>query len=81
MIFDSLKELKPNPLPHTSTLAVLARTCRLFSEPALDVLWSHLPSIGPLLRLFPEDKWANSYDASKEMYTVVRGTWHPSLRT
>lgn len=35
------------------TLASLARTCHLFSSPALDVLWHDLYSFDPLLKLFP----------------------------
>jgi hypothetical protein len=34
-------------------LAVLARTCRIFQDPALDRLWSVLYSPAPLLRLLP----------------------------
>ncbi|EIW79738.1 hypothetical protein CONPUDRAFT_144914 [Coniophora puteana RWD-64-598 SS2] len=36
-------------------LASLARTCRILSEPALDALWSILPSLVPLLTVFPAD--------------------------
>ena len=35
------------------TLASLARTCHLFSSPALDVLWHDLYSFDPLLNVFP----------------------------
>lgn len=36
------------------TVARLARTCKVFKEPALDILWSELGSLLPLIRLFPE---------------------------
>ncbi|KAF8553691.1 hypothetical protein OG21DRAFT_1207014 [Imleria badia] len=35
------------------TLASLARTCHLFSSPALDALWHDLDSFDPLLKIFP----------------------------
>ncbi|KAF8123023.1 hypothetical protein EV363DRAFT_1455953 [Boletus edulis] len=35
-------------------LAVLARTCRAFKDPALDVLWEVLHSLYPLVRCLPE---------------------------
>ncbi|KAF8433869.1 hypothetical protein L210DRAFT_3554750 [Boletus edulis BED1] len=38
----------------TSDLAALARTCRAFKEPALDVLWSVLIDLSPLTRCLPE---------------------------
>ncbi|KAF8142030.1 hypothetical protein EV363DRAFT_1150353 [Boletus edulis] len=38
----------------TSDLAALARTCRAFKEPALDVLWEDLNDLSPLLRCVPE---------------------------
>lgn len=47
----------------TQTLASLARTAKIFLEPALDALWSRIPGITPLLRLLPSDLW--------EIYQVV----------
>ncbi|KAG1783223.1 hypothetical protein EV702DRAFT_247715 [Suillus placidus] len=38
----------------TSTLAALARTCRTFKEPALDILWQQLNGFEPLISCFPE---------------------------
>ena len=35
-----------------STLVSLAQTCRAFSEPSLDHLWSKLDSLKPLIRCF-----------------------------
>ncbi|KAG8213543.1 hypothetical protein J3R82DRAFT_10188 [Butyriboletus roseoflavus] len=43
----------PNRLSFTTDLAVLARTCRAFKEPALDVLWSELVDLSPLVRCLP----------------------------
>ena len=38
----------------TADLAALARTCRTFKEPALDVLWSELIDLSPLAFCLPE---------------------------
>lgn len=38
----------------TADLAALARTCRTFKEPALDVLWSELIDLSPLAYCLPE---------------------------
>ncbi|KAF8550892.1 hypothetical protein OG21DRAFT_1487398 [Imleria badia] len=38
----------------TADLAALARTCRRFKEPALDVLWTELVNLSPLARCLPE---------------------------
>lgn len=35
------------------TVARLARTCKAFNEPAMDVLWNELDSFLPLIGLFP----------------------------
>ncbi|KAJ7184806.1 hypothetical protein C8R46DRAFT_466922 [Mycena filopes] len=40
-----------------TTLAALARTCKAFQDPALDVLWRFQVDLVPALRLFPEDLW------------------------
>ena len=39
------------------SLAKLARTCRMFSEPSLDLLWRAQGSLIPLLRTMPADLW------------------------
>ncbi|EIW78534.1 hypothetical protein CONPUDRAFT_167528 [Coniophora puteana RWD-64-598 SS2] len=42
-------------VPADKDLSALARVCKSFSNPALDVLWSALGSIVPLLRCLPSD--------------------------
>ncbi|OJA13364.1 hypothetical protein AZE42_04504 [Rhizopogon vesiculosus] len=37
-----------------STIAALARTCRAFKEPALDVLWKNMDRLKPLISYLPE---------------------------
>ena len=38
----------------SADLASLARTCRAFKEPALDILWEVLDDLTPLARCLPE---------------------------
>ncbi|EGO04127.1 hypothetical protein SERLA73DRAFT_69903 [Serpula lacrymans var. lacrymans S7.3] len=65
------------------SLAVLARTCRLFSDPALDVLWADLHDVEPILRCLPEDIWSGTGDSlclrrplcSKDL-TIIRQYTH-----
>ncbi|OCH93729.1 hypothetical protein OBBRIDRAFT_789933 [Obba rivulosa] len=40
-----------------AALAVLARTCHVLSEPALDVLWEEPHCFADLVRCLPEDTW------------------------
>ncbi|KIJ62188.1 hypothetical protein HYDPIDRAFT_95105 [Hydnomerulius pinastri MD-312] len=42
---------------HRPTLAVLARTCRVFNSAALDVLWANLGSFARLIMCLPQDLW------------------------
>ena len=39
---------------YTADLAVLARTCQTFKEPALNLLWKELVDLSPLARCLPE---------------------------
>jgi hypothetical protein len=39
----------------SSTLARLARTCKAFTEPALDNLWHYQTSLVPLILCLPQD--------------------------
>ena len=60
------------------TVAALARTCKTFSEPALDGLWHSLLTIGPLLRTFPEDVWQETVatidrDGNPMTWDIVSG--------
>lgn len=43
------------------TLASLARTCRTFSAPALDLLWMRLDSLDPLIKVLPNRIWAKKH--------------------
>ncbi|KAJ6483516.1 hypothetical protein C8R47DRAFT_1132468 [Mycena vitilis] len=41
----------------SARLATLARTCKAFSSPALDLLWRNQRSLLPLLRCMPDGVW------------------------
>lgn len=43
----------PERLPDRSDLIALSSTCRVFKEPALDVLWTELKDVTPLARCLP----------------------------
>jgi len=43
--------------PRTATLPALARACKDFTEPALDITWRSLPSLVPLLACIPLHRW------------------------
>ena len=57
LIFESVThcdvQLYQGPQVSKKTLASLARTCHLFSSPALDILWHDLYSFDPLIKLLP----------------------------
>ena len=40
---------------HRSHLPVVARICRAWEKPALDVLWKSIDDLLPLIDLFPQD--------------------------
>ncbi|KAF8441724.1 hypothetical protein L210DRAFT_3644963 [Boletus edulis BED1] len=50
-------------------LASLARTCRAFKEPALDVLWEELRDLSPLTRCLPETSHQLSPDNRKRSFS------------
>lgn len=55
------------------TLAILARTCRMFRDPALNVLWHTIRDIRPLLLIFPAHIWTEEPPKRGEplVYTLV----------
>ncbi|KAJ7226753.1 hypothetical protein GGX14DRAFT_488260, partial [Mycena pura] len=40
-------------------LAALARTCKIFKEPALDALWRSQHTLDNILRLLPSNAWSH----------------------
>lgn len=55
------------------SLTVLARTCRLFYEPALNAIYWDLPGLQPLIERLPHDLWSTR---SGEL--VIRGPLRPN---
>ena len=51
-VLDSLEGVYCDGGERRQTLLVLAQTCRAFSEPSLDRLWSRLDSLTPLIQCF-----------------------------
>ena len=45
-----------------SDLPAVARTCRAFKEPALDILWEHLVDLSALARCLPEASYQSQAD-------------------
>jgi hypothetical protein len=50
-----MHDYKMRPVQQSVTLASLARTCRAFEGPALDVLWREIEGLRPLLCTMPSD--------------------------
>ena len=40
-----------------ATLVSLARSCKVFHEVAIQVLWDELRDLSPLIKCLPEDAW------------------------
>ena len=64
--------------PRASTAAALARTCRRFLEPGLNVAWSDLNDISALLRVLPEDLWVLERPKGWRPFFRPRGLVRPS---
>ena len=47
----------PELLSRRNTLTALALTCRLLYDPAMDILWSALESLAPLVQCISSDAW------------------------
>ncbi|KAJ6451511.1 hypothetical protein C8R47DRAFT_1061856, partial [Mycena vitilis] len=69
-------DIRPTPYPWQSranraALSALARSCRMFSDPALDVLWNYQDALDPFLRLFPQDLF-RSRDEPEITWSILR---------
>ncbi|KAF8124937.1 hypothetical protein EV363DRAFT_1177218 [Boletus edulis] len=51
-------------------VAALARTCRAFKEPALDVLWEELFELSPLVRCVPEASLSSKYSIHRSLTRI-----------
>lgn len=59
-----------DPAGGRETVAALARTCRAFEDPALDVLWRTLPSLASLVQIMPSDAWEIKSETRQVDYSV-----------
>ncbi|KAJ6487555.1 hypothetical protein DFH09DRAFT_1105816 [Mycena vulgaris] len=59
-------------------LARLARTCRAFSDPALDLLWKSQYTIIPLLRCFPPHLWEITGSGTPDDPKIFHLGWSPN---
>ena len=55
----------------TSSLLALATTCRIFQQPALDVLYRDLKSISTLIKCLPRDLWEEVGDSRKKLLVSI----------
>ncbi|KAG6381572.1 hypothetical protein JVT61DRAFT_166 [Boletus reticuloceps] len=61
-------------------LAVLARTCRAFSEPALDAVWRRLYSLKPFIRCLPTKSSYEDTTADTALPAFDEAEWNIVLR-
>lgn len=73
MISEVLREIF-DCLDHGRELAVLARTCRAFTDPALDYLWEELPNYSILIcSILPESKRDITRGNNGRTFMDIRG--------
>ncbi|KAH6912243.1 hypothetical protein BKA70DRAFT_1184870 [Coprinopsis sp. MPI-PUGE-AT-0042] len=58
------------------TLARLARTCKIFHEPAIRQLWRKLPGFHPILKLLPENVVSRDTNLNECFDTVETFEWN-----
>ncbi|KAJ7060512.1 hypothetical protein C8F01DRAFT_1370119 [Mycena amicta] len=66
-IAEILDNIFSNLLTEDDALACLARTCRIFMDPALDALWSRQTTLNNILKCLPLDCWEET----------VKNAWRP----
>lgn len=57
------------------TLARLARTCRTFSEPALDVLWAHIDTLAPVVACLLRHVWSRHRHGLRLNGRILTSHW------
>ena len=62
---------------YNPTLVSLARTCKTFMQPSLDVIWGIIPSLAPLLKTFPDGVCDEHLEEFLSTHDLGHGqTWH-----
>jgi len=54
-LLDIFATVRDSSSDSPATIAVLARTCRAFKEPALETLWKNVDGFKPLILCLPQD--------------------------
>ncbi|KAG1733557.1 hypothetical protein EDB19DRAFT_1830937 [Suillus lakei] len=73
LIYDIAHLILKNLRYFTSDLANVAQTCRGLVDPALDILWSRMPTLAPVIMCLPRHKW-------KIKRNTIHLTRKPSLK-
>ncbi|KAH7925254.1 hypothetical protein BV22DRAFT_1034258 [Leucogyrophana mollusca] len=58
------------------TLASLARTCRSFHDPALDLLYADMTTLKPLIKCMPRDLWKETEQELTFMRPMTHNDWN-----
>src|SRR5690606_3959161 len=56
---------------YRNTLAKLARTCKIFHEPAIKRLWRCIPGIDPIFDIFPKEAVRGSGNARVGIHSLL----------
>ncbi|KAI9567220.1 hypothetical protein HD554DRAFT_1008873 [Boletus coccyginus] len=62
-----------------ANLAALARTCKMFKEPALDMIWAELYDLTPLVRCLPDASWVRSAGVYSLRTRLEQADWDTIL--
>jgi len=54
-----------------ATAVALACCCKVFEEPALDVLWETQNQLTPLLKCFSRDVWEGDWDVVSQLTALI----------
>lgn len=57
ILSEILASISPESQKDRASQAAMARTCKLFYEPAMNALWFKINSITPLLKCLPQYTW------------------------
>ncbi|KDQ62042.1 hypothetical protein JAAARDRAFT_203263 [Jaapia argillacea MUCL 33604] len=60
-----------------ATLAGLARTCQVFHDPALDILWDKISDLAHLIKCMPSDSWIEEESPGGATITFTRSLAPP----
>ncbi|KAG1834788.1 hypothetical protein EV424DRAFT_522215 [Suillus variegatus] len=74
-IFEQVNVFDPFVGSTAKTLLALALTCKLFSEPALDLVWRNLHGFEPLIRCLPKSLWKQEKKKLEFQRTMTLDDW------